>query len=420
MGMTGFTILFDEMKQKFNLQGKMKTPNHNEKKMKSLLFSILCCLAAYPLAGQNLAQENLVPYFSYSSEDLDRLRKAPPSQNFIRTSSIEKWDPAVYTIMQKPLIDGGGARCAAYLYAAQRDAANLTYQLNYNYLGTLDPLTVKVIRLFVPEFRPQFMVDSDDYSQVLSNIVFAKIKKRFDDEQRQLKNYPEKTGESFWKESLPIIGQKIGSCQPWLIQDIESFRVQPPPPFESLIWLYGLTCIKEAQANFTPEQIGIINYWAGSRGPESGNWIAILNNYLKKLPSQPFSINQILFIRSIAAMGNVDATIAVFDSKYSYWIKRPHMRDPSIREMVFCPKHPSFPSAHSTCSGTLATLLSHYLPENSDEWRRLAIEAGQSRIWAGIHYVFDNEEGLIQGEKVGKSILNHLQLPSQPLHVLQE
>lgn len=385
-------------------------------KFKCILFSILSCLAACTLTGQNLSQENLVPYFSYSSEDLDLLRKAPPSQTFMRASSIEKWDKEVYTIMQKPLIDGGGARCAAYLYAAQRDAANLTFQLNYNYLGTLDPLSVKVIQLFVPGFRPQFMVDSDDYSKVLSNIVFAKVKQRFDEEQKKLNNYPEKIGEVFWKESFPI-GQKIGSCQPWLVQNIENFRVQPPPSFESLIWLYGLTCIQEAQAKFTPEQIGTINYWAGLRGPESGNWIAILNNYLKKLPSQPFSINQILFIRSIAAMVNVDALIAAFDSKYTYWVMRPHMRDPSIREMVFCPKHPSYPSAHSTSSSALATLLTHYLPENSEEWRRLAIEAGESRIWGGLHFVFDNEEGLIQGERVAKSILNNLQLPAQPVFI---
>ncbi|MBA2368547.1 MAG: phosphatase PAP2 family protein [Candidatus Protochlamydia sp.] len=389
-------------------------------KLKSLLFSLLCCFAASSLTAQNLTQENLVPYFNYSSDDLDQLRKAPPSQNFIRPSSIEKWDTALYSIMQKPLIDGGGARCAAYLYAAQRDAANLTFQLNYNNMGTLDPLSIKVIRLFVPEFRPQFMIESDDYSKVLSNIVFEKVKERFDDEQRKMKNYSEKKGEAFWSESFPILGQRIGSCQPWLIHDIENFRVQTPPSFESLIWLYGLTCIKEAQAKFTPEQIGIINYWAGLKGPESGNWIAILNNYLKKMPSQPFTINQILFLRSIAAMGNVDALIVAFDSKYTFWVKRPHMRDPSIREIVFCPKHPSYPSAHSTVSAAFATLLSHYLPENSEEWRRLAIEAGQSRIWGGLHFVIDNEEGMIQGEKVGRSILNHLQLPSQPLHVTKE
>jgi hypothetical protein len=367
------------------------------------------------LFAENLLPKHLSPYFSYSAQELLLLQRTTPAMKVIQPASLEKWDAPLYLIMQRKLKDGGGLRCAAYLYAAQRDAAYLTQLASRNYMGTLDPLCLKVIRLFIPDYRPPFVTDTDDYSENLSKIVFGKIKERFDNEQKNLRDYTIKTGPSYWSEAPPITGQRIGFCVPWLINDIESFRAPAPPPPDFLVWQYGLHCIREAQSRLSPEQIGLIYYWGGMKGPESGNWIALMNDYLRSHFWQPDRIQSLVYVRSIIAMAQIDAIITAFDSKYTYWVMRPSMRDPSIRLLIPLPKYPSYPSAHSVTAAALAVLLSSLLPENSEEWKKLAIQACENQIWSGLHFMIDNEVGMVQGERVGRSIMNSLQVSSQHL-----
>ncbi|MGH2374189.1 MAG: phosphatase PAP2 family protein, partial [bacterium] len=110
------------------------------------------------------------------------------------------------------------------------------------------------------------------------------------------------------------------------------------------------------------------------------------------------------------AMTIADAVIAVFDSKYTYWVKRPFMMDRSIRTVMPTPNHPSYPAGHSTLSAAAATILSHYFPEATDTWQALAREAGLSRVWGGIHFPMDNEQGLILGDRVAREAIRQLQM----------
>ena len=64
------------------------------------------------------------------------------------------------------------------------------------------------------------------------------------------------------------------------------------------------------------------------------------------------------------------------------------------------PSHPSYPSNHSSFSAAKAEVLAYLFPSHADFIRAVGKEAGDSRIWAGIHYQIDN----IAGSNLGKAV----------------
>ena len=56
---------------------------------------------------------------------------------------------------------------------------------------------------------------------------------------------------------------------------------------------------------------------------------------------------------------------------------------------------------HPRVSGAAATLLGEVFPSQRRELQSMADEAAMSRLYGGIHYRFDNEQGLKLGQKIG-------------------
>lgn len=346
------------------------------------------------------------PYFSYTDQELTALRSLQISESPLAIDSFAKWDRVIYQLSEgNNSVEGGLSRMMAYLYAAQRDFALLSYQVAQQWKGNPDQMIAKIIQLFYQDFHPFETFKEDLYSQKVSDLVFSKIEERYRLEEAHLKEYPSLAGPNRWKEKPPVVGRRIGTCMPWLLTSLNEFQAPVPPGPQSIIWVYGIEQIKNDQAHLTPEQIRLIKYWAGELGPDSGNWFAIANQALKE---KQLSMADFLLMRAVFAMGYTDSMIAVFDSKYTYWVMRPHMLDPQIIPMILVPKHPSYPSAHSVTSSAAAVILSHFFPHEKQKWQQLAIQAGNSRIWAGLHYVYDQEQGLIQGEKIGDAIIKKI------------
>lgn len=76
--------------------------------------------------------------------------------------------------------------------------------------------------------------------------------------------------------------------------------------------------------------------------------------------------------------------------------------DSSIKTLTGTPNFPSYVSGHSTFSGAAATLLSHILPNQSQQFQSMANEASMSRLYGAIHYRSDCENGMILGKKIGE------------------
>ena len=61
---------------------------------------------------------------------------------------------------------------------------------------------------------------------------------------------------------------------------------------------------------------------------------------------------------------------------------------------------PSYPSNHSTFSATRSEILAYLFPAHATFIRGVGKEAGDSQIWAGIHYQMDNVAGVNLGRSV--------------------
>jgi membrane-associated phospholipid phosphatase len=104
-----------------------------------------------------------------------------------------------------------------------------------------------------------------------------------------------------------------------------------------------------------------------------------------------------------------DAFIASQDGKFFYWYLRPHQLDPSIIPLFPVPNFPSYPSNHSTFSAARSEVVAYLFPSHADFIRGLGTEAGDSRIWAGIHYQMDNLAGVQLGRSVAQVFITRAQ-----------
>jgi membrane-associated phospholipid phosphatase len=108
--------------------------------------------------------------------------------------------------------------------------------------------------------------------------------------------------------------------------------------------------------------------------------------------------------RAYALVASVlfDAFIASQDGKFTYWYIRPPQLEPAIKPLFAVPNFPSYPSNHSTFSAARSEVLAYLFPEHADFIRAIGKEAGDSRIWAGIHFPMDNTSGVQLGRSVAQ------------------
>jgi membrane-associated phospholipid phosphatase len=104
-----------------------------------------------------------------------------------------------------------------------------------------------------------------------------------------------------------------------------------------------------------------------------------------------------------ASIAGYDATVACWDEKYTYWKIRPFML--GVTPLFRTPNHPSYPAAHGSLSGAISAVLAYLFPQDATELNALGTEAGESRIWAGIHYRSDVDTGLALGRAVAKLVI---------------
>ncbi len=75
---------------------------------------------------------------------------------------------------------------------------------------------------------------------------------------------------------------------------------------------------------------------------------------------------------------------------------------PNFLPYLFTPPFPSYVSGHAAVSGAAAEVLAAFFPEQAGELQAAAEEAAMSRLYGGIHFRSDNDEGLRLGRAVGR------------------
>lgn len=348
-------------------------------------------------------------YFTYTPAELAPLQKLSSSKT-ISLDELTRIDQITYQLIRtNKLGDAYAARVFVYLYSAQRDLADLSMQLTGKYSGSVDAISSKVLCLFFTNQCQNNKLDAfsyteDPYSEALATVVFNQYQQRYEKDKASTHLYPEKVGPQYWAGVRPYFAQEVGSWMLWRVPSLKELMASPPP-MDAAFWQKQLQITKDARANATPEQTKAVVAWAGGPGSMTppGMWIQLANDYMKQ---QKVPLSKVLQVRAILAMSVTDACIVVFNSKYTYWIKRPNMHDLSIITIMPTPNHPSYPAGHSTISGAAEAVLEYYFPENKVAWQKAAYEAANSRVWGGIHFTVDSEVGLALGQKVGQAAVN--------------
>ncbi len=213
------------------------------------------------------------------------------------------------------------------------------------------------------------------------------------------------TGPGKWVGTNPL-QPTGGSWRTWVLTSGSEFRPSPPPAFGSEQLARELAEVKNfprpqpaAGANFTTMRQA---YFWQLNTAKLWNDILTTKLFEYQLDRNPPRAARAYVLMSVAAH---DGLIACWDAKYTYWAARPSMLDSSIVLLFPNPSHPTYPSAHAMFDGPYSAVLGYLFPRDADYFTAQAREAGESRLWAGIHFRSDIEAGLSIGHAVGQKVI---------------
>ncbi len=232
---------------------------------------------------------------------------------------------------------------------------------------------------------------------------------------------------------------------PWAIGDVHNFRLPAPPGLESDEYAAAFDEVRRLgafdSAERTAEQSQIARFWddgVGSATPP-GHWQEIAVAIARQRGGTLHENARLLTLLALAA---ADAAIVAWDNKYyfNHWRPMAAIRSAATDRnpvtvhaetwtpLLRTPPFPAYASGHSTFSFAAARVLELYygrdqvrcetysalLPGVSRHFQRFsdaAAEAGQSRIYGGIHWQYDNTMGRTSGRAVAEHVWRHVLLP---------
>jgi membrane-associated phospholipid phosphatase len=196
--------------------------------------------------------------------------------------------------------------------------------------------------------------------------------------------------------------------------------------------------------SLTEEQKHIADFWddnpfklnvtghvmfATKKFSPAGHWMNIVGIAAKKTGAD---FNTTVYGYTKTSIALFDGFIACWDEKYRSNFVRPetvinHSVNPDWRPYIQTPPFPSFTSGHATISAAAAEAMTQVFGDNVSftdtsllefgianreikSFRQAAAEAAMSRLYGGIHYRFDNEEGSKAGKRIGELIVQRLNM----------
>jgi hypothetical protein len=181
--------------------------------------------------------------------------------------------------------------------------------------------------------------------------------------------------------------------------------------------------------NLTADQTADGLFWRDIPGVTTGgHWESILQQVLKQTNSH---LDKAAVAYAVTGICNSDPSISCWQTKYHYTLVRPitYIRNvmgyASWNSLLTTPAHPEYSSAHAVLSaatsdaftalfGDIGSFTDHtydylgFTPRTFTSFRAIGEDAGNSRVFAGIHYQPSVDTGLIQGRKAAANILKTL------------
>lgn len=209
------------------------------------------------------------------------------------------------------------------------------------------------------------------------------------------------TGPGMWFSApgIPPLGIAATTARGWLIDSASQFRPAPPPAYGSPPWQASIAEVRRVARERTAEHTAIAQKW--NAADPFAEWNATASAAIRRHQMSDAEATRVFAVMNV---GVSDAIVACFEAKYFYWTIRPSQADTTftLAEKVRLPNFPSFPSGHACSAGAFDAALGHFFPGDRAEFTRVAEEQAMSRLYGGIHYRFDNDEGLALGRAVAR------------------
>src|SRR5258708_6409942 len=155
-------------------------------------------------------------------------------------------------------------------------------------------------------------------------------------------SFPSSPG--LWGSATPVT-PLAGSWKPWTLTSGSQFRLPAPPAASSPDFQAQVATVKNlVRTNTTSHsawfwQPSFLTPWLDTVNME------IFQNHLDG--NAPRAAR----VYALEAVAQHDATIACWDTKFTYLELRPPLADASIVPLFALPQHPGFPSGHACASG---------------------------------------------------------------------
>ncbi|HVI45744.1 MAG TPA: vanadium-dependent haloperoxidase [Chitinophaga sp.] len=201
-----------------------------------------------------------------------------------------------------------------------------------------------------------------------------------------------------------------------------------PPPYSTdttSAFYQSANGVYKISKTLTPEQNTIAKYWADGSNTFTppGHLIGIA---VQLVSEQHLSLGQAASLLAKVGIGLNDAGIICWKYKYKYNVLRPvtYIRnriDTGWNSLIGTPPFPAYTSGHATFSSAVGHILEDYFghsfaftdkqkipdgftPRYFDNFNAMIDEAAISRVYGGIHYDFDSENG----KQTGKELADHV------------
>jgi PAP2 superfamily protein len=210
------------------------------------------------------------------------------------------------------------------------------------------------------------------------------------------------TGDGIWTGTNPVLPM-CGTWRTWVLKSGSEVEPEPPYAFGSAQDLADVQEVLDVSLNRTPEQIAIVHKWADVSPPAI--WNELLNTRIESLH---LGLAEAARVHAYLNMAMADAFIECWACKYAYWTARPFQRIPGLVTVITTPNFPTYTSGHSTISAAAAAVLGEVFPAERDYFVQQSEEAAMSRLYGGIHFRHDNEEGTRVGRIIGERVVERM------------
>jgi vanadium-dependent haloperoxidase-like protein len=240
---------------------------------------------------------------------------------------------------------------------------------------------------------------------------------------------------------LPAALPGWGQVTPFVLRRSNQYEPDGPPRLSKKRYARAYNEVKaigeKNSATRTADQTSIARFWY--EGSPAG-WSRIARVVAESQGLDTWDTARLLALVNLAM---ADGFIAGFETKYHFNFWRPvtairagdtdgndeTVADPTWSTLLNTPAIPDYTSTHSVLGGAAARVLRRFfhdddvaftvtsgvpfagLTRSYASFSEAAMENGESRIYAGIHFRFAVEDGIKQGKNIGRYVFTHALQP---------